>query len=227
MARRGRRPQREGEDRAGAGESLGRDVSDRRTVKMQKKVFKSLGWTLLFILGWLFLMAILTDSLPFGRGPEGEWSTITHEQYGFSIEYPTKWYIETYGQNGHRGLEEVKLRIWDTKLNSFKIEIWYLQAPTPTLENVLEWDNIWIERAIQNVTSQGGSGYEEIALIQATIQDQPILRRTYKLGNNMYEKVYIARSNDMIIIKMQVPDGSYNSYIDDFNRIAVSFTPMQ
>jgi hypothetical protein len=48
---------------------------------MQKKVFISLGWILLFLFGWLFLMAILTDSLPFGRGPEGEWSTITHEQY--------------------------------------------------------------------------------------------------------------------------------------------------
>jgi hypothetical protein len=124
-------------------------------------------------------------------------------------------------------LEEVKLRIWDTNLSSFMIEVWYLQTPSPTLESVLKWDDMWLERARQNVTSRGGNDYEEIALVEDTMQGQPVMKRTYKLGDNLYEKVYIARSSDMVIIKMQVPDGTYNTYIDDFNRIAASFTPVQ
>jgi hypothetical protein len=196
-------------------------------MKMRKKVLISLGWALLSLFGWLIFMAVLTDSLPFGRGPEGEWSTITHEQYGFSIEYPTKWRVETYGQHGHRGLDEVKLMIWDTNLNNFQIEIWRIPYSSPTLENVLRWSNVWLERARENVTDRGGNDYEEIALVEDIIQGVHILRRTYRLGNNTYEAVYIARADDMILIELQAPDGSYNTYIDDFNRIAASFTPMQ
>lgn len=194
---------------------------------VRRKLFISSSLLFLFLLGWLILMAVLTDSLPFGRGEEGEWSRVTHEQYGFSIEYPTKWRIETYGQHGHRGLDEVKLRIWETNLNSFKIEVWRFPYSSPTLEGVLKWDDAWIERARQSVTSRGGDDFEEIALLEDMLQGEPILRRTYKLGDALYEKVYIARSSDYIILKMQAPEGSYDIYIDDFNRIAASFSPIK
>ena len=193
---------------------------------MKKKVFTSLSLALLFIVGWLILMAVLTDSLPFGRGPEGEWATITHEQYDFSIEYPTKWRIDTYGDEGDRGLDEVKLEIWDTNLNSFKVEIWLVPYTLPTLEDVVKWDERWLERGIKNVTSRGGEGYKEIAFEDNVIQDQKVLRRAYTLGDHFYEAVYIARANDMVKIKLQSPEDAYDSYIEDFNRVVSSFSPI-
>jgi hypothetical protein len=193
---------------------------------MKNKLLTTSILALLFIIGWSFFMAILTDSMPFGRGPEGEWATITHEKYDFSIDFPTKWKIDTYGDEGHRGLDEVKLRIWENNLNSFKIEIWLTPYEAPTLEDVVEWDERWLERGIENVTSRGGKDYKEIAFENSTIQDQKVLRRTYTLGDYFYEVVYIARTNDMAKIKLQSPKGTYESYLEDFNRIVSSFSPI-
>ena len=118
------------------------------------------------------------------------------------------------------------MKIWDNNLTNFQIEVFLRSASSPTLEDVLSWHNVWLQQDRESVVSRGGDDYEEINLGEDTIQNQLVIRQTYKLGNSLYETVYIARSNDMIMIEMQSSEQEHDMYIDDFNRIIKSFKPI-
>lgn len=43
----------------------------------------------------------------------------------------------------------------------------------------------------------------------------------------MYEDIYIARTNDIIIITLQANESDFESYLEDFNAIVASFRPLE
>ena len=73
------------------------------------------------ILRHLYMVTAVTGGVLFlilmfylGR-PRPEWETTTHEQYGFSFEYPTEWRVHKYGEGiSYHGDEYLSLEFsWE------------------------------------------------------------------------------------------------------------------
>ena len=90
--------------------------------------------SVLFLCTWAFWMAALLE-LPISRDSTG-WKTVTHEEYGFPLDYPAKWLAKTHGEHGYKGFDPLKLRIYESNLGGFRIYVLYQSAKNPTLDEV-------------------------------------------------------------------------------------------
>lgn len=180
----------------------------------------------LFVFIWFIAASILLDFWPIVR-TEGEWQTITNSEYGFSVDYPTKWNARIYGENGFKGGKEIKLRIYRSAVGIFGISVRYQAFNNPNLEDVANWGNRRIEEINEYRLKHDKPLMEEVFLKEDIIREQAILRRRYAQSDYSIEDVYIARSDDMIIITLQAPTDSFESYLDDFNSIVASFRPLE
>lgn len=157
------------------------------------------------------------------------WKTITHDEYNFSVEYPTKWLARTYGEHGYKGLDATKLRIYESNLGAFKIEVRLQAAENPTLDDVTDWGKRQFKHSQQTLANRGEGPLVEIALTDGHLNGYPIVRfKSKNQGSNVIrDEVYLARSNDMIMIILQSEESRYEGHLSDFERILNSFTPLE
>ena len=181
---------------------------------------------LLFIVGWGIMMASMFELWPTGR-PEGEWATITNEQFDFTVGYPTKWRAETYDESGYRGAKDIKLRIYRSTLGGFEITVRYQKAVNPTLDNVKSWGDKRIKEANRNRANNGLPTYEIFEVQEDILNGTPITRTIYGNEEIMNQDIHIARSNNMIIIRLQSEAYLYEDRLDDFEQIVQSFEPLE
>ena len=195
---------------------------------MHRKVRISWRTAILFVLVWFLGATILLDLWPLVRN-KGEWKTITNTQYGFSVDYPTKWIARTYGEHGFKGGDEIKLRIYRSALGDFLIRIDYMVMPTPTLDDTVAWGQSKIDSSIANIIEQDREpNFTLINLEEMAVNGHPVVRKRYKIRDGiMYESVYIARASDMIIITLQANELDFDSYLEDFDAIVASFRPLE
>lgn len=188
-----------------------------------RKTF-SIPWrtALIFVLIWFIVASILLDFWPFVR-TEGGWKTLTHEQYGFTIDYPSQWVARQYGEHGHKGADEIKLIIHRSWL-SFQITLRRKEFSNPTLEDAVAWGDAMSSHLRGGLDEQGDPAYEE--MWEDNIQGHPVVRRRYKYRSTMYEDVYIARRNDLIIIRLQSEEHDFYNHLPDFERIVSSLRPL-
>ncbi|MCB8979038.1 MAG: hypothetical protein H6657_16615 [Ardenticatenaceae bacterium] len=186
---------------------------------IRKKI--SLKTALLFVMVWLLLASISLGYWPVNRS-EGEIATITHELYGFSIDYPTKWKIDTYGENGYRGNDDLKLQIYRTTLNNFAIFIYQTCATEATLQDVHSWRMKPITRLNREEFTYSRISYDEDEL-----NGYPIIRHIYIINDTKFEEVYIARSDDMLSIRLQAPIEDFDSYLEEFDALVASFRSLE
>lgn len=179
---------------------------------------------IILTLAWLFV----ASTFHFGvfSKPQKEWQTISHPQYGFSVEYPPEWVARIYGEAGDRGAEEVKLRIYRSIWGPPEIAIHYQETSKPSLEDVVAWGDLLIAEANHYLTDHGETIYVDSSLQEDIIDGQTVIRRIYKREGIMNEDVYIARSGDMIIITLHSQEDNFENYIQEFERIVESFTPI-
>lgn len=185
----------------------------------------SLKIAFLFVLIWFLAASILLDWWPLIR-PSNEWETITNLEYGFSVEYPTKWKAATYGEHGFKGGDDIKLRIYRSAFGAFVISVRYRAANNPSLEDVVTWGDRRIAEINGNYLQRGQTGCEILDEWSDVIREQEVIRRRYDCGDTSKEDVYIARTNDLIIIILQTDKGELDSYIEDFEAIVASFRPI-
>ncbi len=194
---------------------------------MRKQIHVSWPVAFLFVLVWIIAATILLDIWPIVR-TEGEWATIANTQYGFSVDYPTKWKTRTYDEHGFKGGDEIKLRIYRSSLGNFVITVQYQEKSNPTLDDVRAWGESMKDASIDNLISQGRkTNYARIESEEEVINGHPVVRQRYRLGSAMYESVYLARTNDMIIIKLQADEAEFDFYLEDFYAIVASFRPLE
>ena len=172
----------------------------------------------LFFIFWLLLMSLLFDLWPVILAKE-DWATITHSQYGFVVDYPTKWVAKTYGEHGYHGIENQKLRIYPP-LGDTYITFRYTFSSEPSLESAAMRGSFNLDR-FRDVEA-----FAESSLQEDAIRGIPILRRKYRVENLMFEDVYIARSEDIIIITMQSSVSNFDKDYDEFEAIVDSFRPL-
>lgn len=194
---------------------------------MRKKIWVSWPVIFIFVLMWFIAASILLDFWPLVRS-EGEWKTITNTQYGFSVDYPTKWTARVYDEHGFKGEDEVKLLIYRSSVGIFEISIEHQAMPDPTLEDVISWSQAQINNSVDTLNSLGKlSNYALITSEEENIRGHNVLRQRYTLAGAMFESVYIARTNDMIIITLQADESEFDSYLEDFDAIVASFRPFE
>ncbi len=175
----------------------------------------------LFVIVWFLLASIALGYWPLIRD-EGEIATITHDLYGFSIDYPTKWKISQYGENGYRGFDELKIRIYENNIHDFGITILQTNVLEATLHDVHSW-------RMQTITGPNREElkYDRVSLSEDELRGHPILRHIYTINDIKYEEVYIVRSQDMLSIRLHAPSDEFDNYLEEFDAIVASFQPLE
>lgn len=192
---------------------------------MRKKVLLSLTIAFLFLVVWSVMMVVLLQ-LPVNRS-QAEWTTISNAQYNFTVDYPTKWVAHTYGEHGFKGEDAVKLLIYRSLLGYFEIAVYHQSATEPALQDAIAWGDARIGRINRNRADQGEEALEKYDVLEDTINGHIVARRIYQGGGVTREDVYIARENDLIIIRLQSEEEDFENYREDFERIVQSFRPLE
>lgn len=178
-------------------------------------------------IGFLLILGILILGLVIShQPPQPELLTLTHEDFNFTLDYPSKWVAESYGESGYKGNHDVRLRIsrpmgFLGDPSTFVIRIESRAIKNPSLQDVVNWSN----ESLDNLYSS--FGFEEIFLEEENLNGHLIMRRQYAVPAVKYEEVLIARSEDMIIISLAISKDYFSRYHADFNRIVESFRPSE
>ena len=182
----------------------------------------------IFGIGWLILMYALYDVRPLAF-ITNSWKTTTHINFNFSIEHPRRWVAHKYGESGFRSKDDVVIRLssdMETAFNSVWIQ--HRWAENPTLDDAVNWGEDYLQSIRQNAYRSGNTlAYEEFDYWEDNIHGVPISRRVYQLGSLVNEDVYIARSNDMIIITIETSQDQYENHKPEFDRLVESFSPLE
>ena len=186
---------------------------------------------IVFLVSWiLFMFLMFKDNFGYistSKTQTGEWTTVTHPLYGFSLEYPDKWRVEIFNESGRKGAHEVKLLIRGREVGFSGIVIKLVQMKSPTVEDAALWDDIRLTKLGKAAHSRGEAGYKQISLVEDEINGTPAIRRVYRLRDGQFEAVYIARANNFIIITLQTTQEYHDKYKEDFERVLESFRPLQ
>ena len=172
-------------------------------------------FVVILLVGFGFLNAL--SSPPPESVPRDQWETITHELYGFSLDYPPRWLAETYGESGFKGNKLVKIRINRGFAGTVFVRVYYQPAIHPTLEDVERWG--------QYAGALRSESATVLSFENTALNGHEVTKRTYR-STNTYQDVYIARENDMILIQLQAQDSDFWDFLPTFDEIVASFRPM-
>jgi hypothetical protein len=195
---------------------------------MLKKLLKPSLFVASLIIIWLVVMSLYQGlSGPWNSGDaNSDWETISHPLYNFSIEYPTKWRLETYGEYGFKGVRDLKVWIYRSMSDSFRVDVRYRSKDSPSLKEVIQWSNESIDQ-FKSRPSHIEGYYQELDFYEDLVHETPVARRIYIMSGLQIEEVYFALDNDMVIISLRSPITEFDSYKDDFERIVESFSPTE
>jgi len=193
---------------------------------MRKNVNVSIFAVLSFILLWVITASFMLNLWP-SIHSASKWKAITHEEYNFTIEYPAKWRVQKYGDSGCKGEREVKLLLYPNWMSNTYVEVLVKSMDEPTLSDVVNWSEDRLRLYRYNATIRGDNSFRESALLEMVLHGQPVIQRKYELMSNSYEEVYIARSSDMIIIRLQSPCDEFPAKEEIFHKIVESFRPLK
>lgn len=178
---------------------------------------------LAFVAVWLILAFLLTGPPLRRAANEGEFATITHKQYGFSIVYPTKWRVRTYGDAGYRGDDESKLEVFYNEFGPFWIEVRQKDVYQPDLKDAARWGL----KGFETVNLDPSTRFEVGPLTEETVNGQPALRRRFTSEQYIIEEVYLVRASNIIILRLTSEVGTFEDVQDEFNRIVASFRSIE
>ncbi len=185
----------------------------------RKTVYVPWPVALAFVAVWL-LLAFLLAGPPLRRTAEGEeFATITHEQYGFSVVYPTKWRARTYGEAGYRGDDDRKLEVFYNEFGPFWIQVRQKDVYQPDLEDAVRWSL----KGFETVNHDPSTRFEAGPLTEETVNGQPALRRRFISEQYIIEEVYLVRASTIIILRLTSEVGTFEDVLDEFNQIVASF----
>jgi hypothetical protein len=132
---------------------------------------------------------------------------------------------DVFDERGNRGADDIKATISPSFNETFSIQVLYKESEEPTLTNVATWGRNRMNRL--NVDEHRSRMlYREIEFGEYYILDERVFVRRFGNSERIYEQVYIARPNDMLIIQLTTEVEDFDQYLDDFYRIVDSFHTM-
>ncbi len=141
-----------------------------------------------------------------------EWVEVTHPEYQFSFSYPTKWEMDLYGERGYRGNNFLKAYIYDGVYSGPGVWIEVIPLTDPTLAKIKRW---YQEERL--------STFRKLEFYRDDIEDRGTWRSRYIAKSMIYERAYILRENDFIIITFIADQYDYERDKADFETLLVSF----
>lgn len=159
------------------------------------------------------------------------WDLVNHEAFNFSIEYPNNLYMQLGNEFGYRGRKNTRFIVFTTgaqRPRNLIITVETQSAESPTLNDVINWGNEDLDEIKSDPAMKINRGFEEIFLVEEQINNVPVYRRRYAFRRSglLYEEVYIARGNDMVILKLEVDEDYLDNNLIIFNRMVNSFEPL-
>jgi hypothetical protein len=197
------------------------------TMKGRFEISASKRTIYVFIALWLIAVAVTSGFRPIAM-LTGSWKTSTSTRYNFSVSHPKWWIAHSYGEGGYRGDDKVIFIIrsnFDPGFNG--IEISRQIASDPTAWDVAEWGMDLRQQSGWRLNERQDTNLTQTPLESIEISEHTVLRRTFTSEGFADEDIYIARADDMIIITLRTSNGQYERYLDEFNRIWKSFTPLE
>ena len=147
-----------------------------------------------------------------------------HEQANFSLSYPQFLGARKFDENGSKG--KIYLRFSASGATSQKIAIWVeiKEKMNPTLQDVAVW-----HREDISFLTKPAYEYVPISFEETTIKGFDVIRHKYAFEQSdlTYDAIYIARKNDMVVIRMRVSSENYELYRQDFEELVISFKPFE
>lgn len=117
---------------------------------------------------------------------QDKWSTLTHNQYGFSIDYPTNWIHETFGERGSKNLHELKASINTRPLGPLgpneALWIHWMPMENPTLEEVAAW-------GMEKLSHREGT-VSDLEEVQIGRDNYPALKRSFQYANSPAKRIH-------------------------------------
>lgn len=189
-----------------------KNVSSSKTIRCKQiLVISAPLWLLIFLPGCL-------------SNSSEDWETFKSIEHEFTIDYPSNLLIINGSDNGIKNLEFARFKAYNNNARlSIVVEI--QKVDNPTIEKATEWG---MHYPPLNPIEKINSGFEEVSIENETLGDYEIVRRRYVYNNSglMWEHIYMARENDLVIIRMRVNKSDFGEYSPIFNRMVNSFSAL-
>lgn len=143
----------------------------------------SLSYVLLLVLSILILSALYTWI------NRDNWSTLIHNQYGFSVDYPTNWVHETFGERGSKNLHELKATMSTRPIGPFgpseALWIYWVPMDNPSLDQLDDWGT---EQIVKYAVE-----FSDLEKTTIGLNNYPALKRSfwYKNSSEMVTHYYV------------------------------------
>jgi hypothetical protein len=179
----------------------------------------------IFIIVWLIAVVIISGFRPISM-LVGSWETSTSTRYGFSIDHPKWWVAREH--SGYKNDDTVVYIIssnFDPGFNGIRIS--QKKISHPSTWDVAEWGMSLRQQSGWRLNERQDADLIQTPLRSIEVSGQTVLQRTFRSEDFVDEDIYIARANDMTIITLRTSNGQYEKYLDEFDRVWGSFTPLE
>lgn len=165
----------------------------------------------------IFLVAVVSVYKIRYQSLQGQWKTYTNNQYGYSIDYPSNWFMKAYGSNGFRG--SIYLRDNFVDLFTSSVYIYEKEMVEPNLMEAVTWGE-GLSRYASNwsdieITTIGQGNYE--AMVRSYVN-------TDFLGRGTTIKVYyLVTDHQVIALEFDPHEKDYDKAPEAFDQMLDSF----
>lgn len=139
-----------------------------------------------------------------------KWTTLVHEQYSFSVDYPANWMRHVYGEGGSKNQHDLRAQTYTNLVGplgpvSKSLRVYWTLMEGPTLAQAAEWG---MEKLLPPSPYDKGvvSDLEETTVGAG---NYPALTRTFAYDDSTYEYAgsspirihyYVVHDNDVYLL---------------------------
>lgn len=179
----------------------------------------------------LFILLSRCENMSNTQTDDG-WDMVNYEEFDFSIEYPNRLYMKLGNESGYRGADYIRFIVSTTGVQrpgNLIITVETKTAEKPTLHDVISWSNEDLDEIKSDSVRVINIGFEEKFLVEDQINNVPVYRRRYAYEKSglISEEIYLARANDMVILRIRVDAEYFDEYLVIFNQMVDSFEPLK
>ena len=162
---------------------------------------------------------------------DNDWNIVNHEAFDFSIEYPNNLLMFLGNEFGYKGDDYVRFIVSTYRSQiprNLIITVETRTAENPSLNDVIDWGDEDLDAIKSDLVRVNNSGFEEIFLVEDQIDNALIYRRryAYRQSGLLFEEVYLARENDMVIMTLSVDEQYFDYSLKIFDQMVDSFKPL-
>lgn len=151
------------------------------------------------------------------------WSTLVHEEYNFSIEYPTNWQHASFGERGNKNLTEEKAYFGANQIGflgftSKTLSVSWFKMENPTPEKIYDW--------FLKKYHKRGIIYSDFQEVEVGSGHYPAWTRTlrYSTPIQMTTQYFIIRDDEVYLLEFYLRNAANKDEVSPaFDHMLASF----